>query len=73
MDAPAKAGASILSHLKAAEAEHSKLEACCATDDAKADDAMACCTAISDHLKKAHDELEALEKKLTPKATAPKT
>jgi hypothetical protein len=68
----AKAVASILSHLKAAEEEHTKLEACCATDDVKADEAMACSTAISDHLKKAHDELETLEKKLTPKATAPK-
>lgn len=62
---------SIEKHLTAAEKEHETFDAECAKDTIDSKATMACCSALSDHLTKAADELEALQKKLTPKPTAP--
>jgi hypothetical protein len=59
--------ASIEKHLDAAEAQHDKFHAECAKASIDADATMDCCSALTDHLTKAHDELEDLQKKLAPK------
>lgn len=68
----AAAVASIEKHLEAAHGEHHKFHTECAKDSLDAKVTMACCTALTEHLTKAHDELEALQKKLAPKTAAPK-
>ncbi len=64
--------ASIEKHLAAAEKEHETFHGECEKEAIDSELAMACCSALSDHLTKAADELEALQKKLTPKPTTSK-
>lgn len=64
--------ASIEKHLAAAESEHHTFHAECAKDAINVQATMACCAAISGHLTKAHDELDALQKRLAPKAAPSK-
>ena len=64
----AAALASIEKHLAAAEKEHQTFHVECAKEMINAKLTMECCASLSDHLTKAHDELDALQKKVAPKA-----
>lgn len=68
----AAAVASIEKHLEAAQVEHHKFHAECAKESLDSKVAMNCCSALAEHLAKAHGELEALQKKLAPKPMTPK-
>jgi hypothetical protein len=68
----AAALASIEKHLAAAHTEHHAFRAECAKDSVDSKVAMDCCSSLSDHLGKAHEELVALQKKLAPKPATPK-
>lgn len=61
---------SIEKHLAAAEKEYETFHTECAKETIDAKATMACCSNLSDHLSKVHDELEALQKKLAPKPAA---
>ena len=58
---------SIEKHLTAAEAEYKTFHAACAKESIESKDVMDCCSALTSHLEKAHNELQALAKKLAPK------